>query len=205
MNEHDAERLRAVLEGEGLTRVARPDDADVLVYNTCTVRRSADERFFGHLGDASRLKKDDPARRVIVCGCLPQAEGIAFLDEHPFVDAALGPQNLHGFPMCSTSALRSRRLAAGRSRGVRRRERTCSVATCRGASAPTRRGCRSCRGARTSARTASCPTCGGGSAAGPPSSPRRGPGARRRRGPRGHSPWPERERLRPRPAPRRSG
>jgi tRNA-2-methylthio-N6-dimethylallyladenosine synthase len=95
MNDHDAERIRAVLEAESYRPVERPDEARVIVFNTCTVRRSADERFFGHLGEASRLKKEDPDRLVIVCGCLPQAEGAGFLDEHPFVDATVGPQNLH--------------------------------------------------------------------------------------------------------------
>jgi len=95
MNDHDAERIRALLEAEALVRVATPQTADVIVYNTCTVRRSADERFYGHLGEAARLKRDDPERLVLVCGCLPQAEGAAFLDEHPFVDAAVGPQNVH--------------------------------------------------------------------------------------------------------------
>jgi len=95
MNDHDAERIRAVLEAEGLRMVERPDDADVLVYNTCTVRKSADERFAGHVSAATRLKRERPDRLVIVCGCLPQAEGETFLARFPYVDVALGPQNLH--------------------------------------------------------------------------------------------------------------
>jgi tRNA-2-methylthio-N6-dimethylallyladenosine synthase len=94
MNEHDSERIRAVLEAEGLRRVASPDQAAVLVYNTCTVRQSADERLAGHLGTAARLKRDDPARLVVVTGCLPQAERAAFFARFPFVDVALGPQSL---------------------------------------------------------------------------------------------------------------
>ncbi|MGO8684759.1 MAG: tRNA (N6-isopentenyl adenosine(37)-C2)-methylthiotransferase MiaB [Thermoleophilia bacterium] len=95
MNAHDAERIRAALEAEGLQAVERPDDAAVLVYNTCTVRHSADERFAGHVSTAARLKRDDPSRLVIVSGCLPQADGEAFLARFPHVDVALGPQNLH--------------------------------------------------------------------------------------------------------------
>jgi len=83
MNEHDSERIRAVLEAEGLRRVAAPDEAAVLVYNTCTVRQSADERLAGHLGTAARLKRDDPARLVVVTGCLPQAEQAAFFARFP--------------------------------------------------------------------------------------------------------------------------
>ena len=98
MNAHDAERIRALLEAEGLRAVPEPEAADVLVYNTCTVRQSADDRLAGHLGDAARLKKEDPRRRVLVTGCLPQAEQEAFFRRFPHVDGALGPQNLHRLP-----------------------------------------------------------------------------------------------------------
>jgi tRNA-2-methylthio-N6-dimethylallyladenosine synthase len=98
MNEHDAERIRALLEAEGLERADEPDDADVLVYNTCTVRKSADDRLAGHLGNAARLKREDPSRVVLVTGCLPQAEQAGFFTRFPFVDGALGPQNLYRLP-----------------------------------------------------------------------------------------------------------
>jgi tRNA-2-methylthio-N6-dimethylallyladenosine synthase len=98
MNAHDAERIRALLEDEGLERADAPEAADVLVYNTCTVRQSADDRLAGHLGTAARLKRERPARVVLVTGCLPQAEQTAFFARFPFVDGALGPQNLHRLP-----------------------------------------------------------------------------------------------------------
>ena len=98
MNEHDAERIRFALEAEGLVGVATPDEAAVLVYNTCTVRKSADERLAGHLSEAARLKREDPGRIVLVTGCLPQAERGAFFARFPFVDGALGPQNVHRLP-----------------------------------------------------------------------------------------------------------
>jgi tRNA-2-methylthio-N6-dimethylallyladenosine synthase len=106
MNEHDSERIRAMLEEEGLRRVAKPDEAAVLVYNTCTVRQSADERLAGHLGTAARLKRDDPGRLVVVTGCLPQAEQAAFFARFPFVDVAVGPQSLDRLP----EALRGDRI-----------------------------------------------------------------------------------------------
>jgi tRNA-2-methylthio-N6-dimethylallyladenosine synthase len=105
MNEHDAERIRALLEAEGLERSDEPGDADVLVYNTCTVRKSADDRLAGHLGMAARLKREHPSRRVLVTGCLPQAEREAFFARFPFVDGALGPQNLHRLPELLHAAL----------------------------------------------------------------------------------------------------
>ena len=98
MNEHDAERLRHLLEAEGLAPVGEPEGADVLVYNTCTVRESADERLAGHLSGAARLKREDPGRVVLVTGCLPQAEGAGFFARFPFVDGILGPQNVHRLP-----------------------------------------------------------------------------------------------------------
>ena len=67
----------------------------MLIYNTCTVRQSADDRLAGHLGDALRLKRQDPRRVVIVTGCLPQAQRDEIFRRYPHVDGALGPQNLH--------------------------------------------------------------------------------------------------------------
>jgi len=108
MNEHDAERLRYLLEAEGLAPAAGPEAADVLVYNTCTVRESADERLAGHLSGAARLKREDPGRIVLVTGCLPQAEGAAFFERFPFVDGILGPQNVHRLPELLHAAVRGR-------------------------------------------------------------------------------------------------
>jgi tRNA-2-methylthio-N6-dimethylallyladenosine synthase len=98
MNAHDAERIRALLESGGLRAVASADEADVLVYNTCTVRQSAEDRLAGHLGDAARLKRQDPERVVLVTGCVPQAEQERFFARFPHVDGALGPQNIHKLP-----------------------------------------------------------------------------------------------------------
>lgn len=106
MNEHDAERIRYLLEAEGYEPVPEPDGADVLVYNTCTVRESANDRLAGHLGTAARLKRQDPQRVVLVTGCLPQAEQETFFARFPFVDGALGPQNVHRLPELLDAAVR---------------------------------------------------------------------------------------------------
>ncbi|HQG04357.1 MAG TPA: tRNA (N6-isopentenyl adenosine(37)-C2)-methylthiotransferase MiaB [Thermoleophilia bacterium] len=113
MNEHDAERIRYALEAEGLAPVPAPDEADVLVYNTCTVRRSADDRIAGHLSEAARLKREDPARVVLVTGCLPQSGPGAFFRRFPFVDGALGPQNLHRLPELLRAAVEPAGQAGG--------------------------------------------------------------------------------------------
>jgi tRNA-2-methylthio-N6-dimethylallyladenosine synthase len=77
----------------------------VLLYNTCTVRHSADERLAGHLGEAARLKREDPGRVVLVTGCLPQAERAAFFTRFPCVDGILGPQNVHRLPELLAAAV----------------------------------------------------------------------------------------------------
>src|SRR5665647_3354637 len=119
MNAHDAERIRALLEAEGLERADEPDGADVLVYNTCTVRKSADERLAGHLLTAARLKREDAGRIVLVTGCLPQAEQDDFFRRFPFVDGALGPQNLHHLPeLLAAAAEAARRQSTAHGRAV---------------------------------------------------------------------------------------
>lgn len=98
MNDHDAERISALMEALGYRRVADPGAAEVLIYNTCTVRSSADDRLAGHLGAAARAKRVDGRRVVVLTGCLPQAEREAIFSRFPFVDVAVGPQSLHLLP-----------------------------------------------------------------------------------------------------------
>lgn len=91
MNEHDSERMRGVLEGIGYLRADSRDDADVILFNTCTIRGSADERFLGNLGDAKRVKRERPDAIVAVGGCWAQSQKEMVFDEFPFVDIAFGP------------------------------------------------------------------------------------------------------------------
>lgn len=113
MNDHDSERIAGLLEELGLARVAAPEEARLLVYNTCSIREKADSRLAGHLGDAARLKREDPGRQVVVAGCLAQSRREEFLADFPFVDVLVGPQSLHDLP-----ALLERRLATGRCVGA---------------------------------------------------------------------------------------
>jgi tRNA-2-methylthio-N6-dimethylallyladenosine synthase len=98
MNEHDSERIAGLLEEMGLAVAAAPEDADLLVYNTCSIREKADTRLAGHLGTAARLKKERPSRLVVVAGCLAQSRRDEFFAEFPFVDVLVGPQSLHELP-----------------------------------------------------------------------------------------------------------
>ncbi len=109
MNDHDAERIAGVLEGMGMCRVASPEEGDILVFNTCSIREKADTRLAGHLSLAGRLKKEDPGKLISVTGCLAQSRREGFFADFPFVDVLVGPQSLHELP-----GLLEERLASGR-------------------------------------------------------------------------------------------
>ncbi len=113
MNDHDSERIAGLLEELGLTRCESPDDAGLLVYNTCSIREKADTRLAGHLGHAARLKKEDDSRFIVVAGCLAQSRREEFLADFPFVDILVGPQSLH-----ELSALLKRRKDTGKPAGA---------------------------------------------------------------------------------------
>jgi tRNA-2-methylthio-N6-dimethylallyladenosine synthase len=94
MNDHDSERMRGLLEGLGYAPVDTRDDADLILFNTCTIRGSADERFLGNLGDAKRVKRERPATVVAVGGCWAQSMKEQVFREFPFVDIAFGPSEV---------------------------------------------------------------------------------------------------------------
>ena len=91
MNEHDSERMAGMLDSLGYRRVDAREDADVILFNTCSIRESADNRFIGHLGEAKRLKKQNPDRVVGVGGCWSQSLKDEVFERFPFVDVAFGP------------------------------------------------------------------------------------------------------------------
>lgn len=91
MNEHDSERMRGLLEDRGWSTAERRDDADLILFNTCTIRGSADDRFLGNLGDARRIKRERPDVVVAVGGCWAQSQKAKVFEEFPFVDIAFGP------------------------------------------------------------------------------------------------------------------
>jgi tRNA-2-methylthio-N6-dimethylallyladenosine synthase len=91
MNEHDSERMKGMLESLGYREVPERADADVILFNTCSIRESADSRFVGHLGEAKRLKSEDPEKVVGVGGCWAQSVKDDVFRQFPFVDVAFGP------------------------------------------------------------------------------------------------------------------
>ncbi|MGD9694645.1 MAG: tRNA (N6-isopentenyl adenosine(37)-C2)-methylthiotransferase MiaB [Thermoleophilia bacterium] len=91
MNAHDSERMKGVLEGIGYREAGSRDDADLILFNTCTIRGSADERFLGNLGDAKRVKRERPDAIVAIGGCWAQSMKEEVFRDFPFVDIAFGP------------------------------------------------------------------------------------------------------------------
>ena len=95
MNEHDSERMKGMLESLGFTEADAAEDADVILFNTCSIREKADSRFIAHLGHAKRLKHEDPARIIGVGGCWAQSVKDEVFARFPFVDVAFGPGQVH--------------------------------------------------------------------------------------------------------------
>jgi tRNA-2-methylthio-N6-dimethylallyladenosine synthase len=95
MNEHDSERMKGMLESLGYRETTSRDDADLILFNTCSIRESADNRLIGNLGEAKRLKAEDPARVVGVGGCWSQSMKERVFEQFPFVDVAFGPGQVH--------------------------------------------------------------------------------------------------------------
>jgi tRNA-2-methylthio-N6-dimethylallyladenosine synthase len=91
MNAHDSERIKGLLEDIGLGEAPSQDDADVVVFNTCTIREKPDQRLAAHLGNAAALKRRRPETVVAVGGCYAEAQRERIFDRYPFVDVAFGP------------------------------------------------------------------------------------------------------------------
>jgi tRNA-2-methylthio-N6-dimethylallyladenosine synthase len=98
MNEYDSDRMADVLACEGLTLTERPDDADVILFNTCSVREKAQERVFHDLGRVRRFKAERPDVLIGVGGCVASQEGASIVRRAPYVDLVFGPQTLHRLP-----------------------------------------------------------------------------------------------------------
>ena len=94
MNAHDSERIKGMLESIGLGEAAIPEDADVLVFNTCTIREKPDTRLAAYLGDAGARKRLDPDVVIAVGGCFAEAQRQRIFDLYPFVDVAFGPGSI---------------------------------------------------------------------------------------------------------------
>jgi tRNA-2-methylthio-N6-dimethylallyladenosine synthase len=111
MNEYDSDKIADVLRAEkGMQLTTRPEDADLIVFNTCSVREKAQEKVFADLGRVRHLKRANPGLMIAVGGCVASQEGAAIVKRSPFVDVVFGPQTLHRLPQ-----LLDRRRSTGES------------------------------------------------------------------------------------------
>ena len=111
MNEYDSDKMVDVLhEADGYVRTDTPDDADVILFNTCSVREKAQEKVFSDLGRVKELKRANPGLVIGVGGCVASQEGDAIVKRAPYVDLVFGPQTLHRLP-----AMLQQRRDSGRS------------------------------------------------------------------------------------------
>jgi tRNA-2-methylthio-N6-dimethylallyladenosine synthase len=95
MNEHDSERISGLLEADGYVRVDDEADADVIVYNTCTIRENADNKLFGNLGRVKELKDARPELKIMVGGCQAQKDRGLIQQRAGHVDVVFGTHNVH--------------------------------------------------------------------------------------------------------------
>src|ERR1700728_3778746 len=95
MNEHDSERMKGMLESLGYTEASERAEADLILFNTCSIRESADSRFIARLGEPKRLKLEQPERSGGVGGCWAQSVKDEVFERFPFVDVAFGPDQVH--------------------------------------------------------------------------------------------------------------
>jgi tRNA-2-methylthio-N6-dimethylallyladenosine synthase len=99
MNEYDSDKMADVLAaGEGFEQTDKPEEADVILFNTCSVREKAQEKVFTDLGMVRHLKQKNPELIIGVGGCVASQEGAAIVQRAPYVDLVFGPQTLHRLP-----------------------------------------------------------------------------------------------------------
>ncbi len=100
LNENDSEKIAGMLDQMGFVETNEMDQAKVIVFNTCTIRENANDKIFGNLGIVNNLKKKDPTRIIVLCGCMMKEKQNVekVLKKYRFVDILFGPSDLHRFP-----------------------------------------------------------------------------------------------------------
>lgn len=93
MNKADSERMAGILEDMGFENSEDPNEANLIVYNTCTIRDNAEQKVYSHLGRQAKRKHKEPNLTLIVAGCVAQQEGEALLRRVPELDLVMGPQH----------------------------------------------------------------------------------------------------------------
>ncbi|HBS50306.1 MAG TPA: tRNA (N6-isopentenyl adenosine(37)-C2)-methylthiotransferase MiaB [Rhodobacteraceae bacterium] len=104
MNVYDSERMAEALGGQGYVETKSPDDADMILLNTCHIREKAAEKVYSELGRFKGLKAANPDLKIGVAGCVAQAEGEEIMRRQPLVDLVVGPQSYHRLPALEARA-----------------------------------------------------------------------------------------------------
>ncbi|MEQ5872315.1 tRNA (N6-isopentenyl adenosine(37)-C2)-methylthiotransferase MiaB [Sagittula sp. NFXS13] len=104
MNVYDSERMAEAMGGEGYEVTQSPDDADMILLNTCHIREKAAEKVYSELGRYKGLKAAKPDLKIGVAGCVAQAEGAEIMRRQPLVDLVVGPQSYHKLPQLTAKA-----------------------------------------------------------------------------------------------------
>lgn len=112
MNIHDSEKIAGVLESLGYTATSARDSADIVVFNTCCIRETAEQKIYGHIGELKKIKRNKPDMIVVVCGCMSQQDGALdkIKESYPFVDIILGTSNLNMLRDAVVAAQQKKRL-----------------------------------------------------------------------------------------------
>ena len=95
MNEHDSERMKGMLESLGYSESPEQEGADLILFNTCSIREAADNKFVAYLGNAKKIKAQNPGTLIGVGGCWAQSVKDEVFERFPFVDVAFGPGQVH--------------------------------------------------------------------------------------------------------------
>src|SRR4030065_1044325 len=95
MNIHDSEKMLGLLSENGYSSTENPEDADLIIFNTCAIREKAEHKFYSQLGRAKLLKEKNKDLKIAVAGCVAQDAKKRISQKAPFVDYILGPQNIH--------------------------------------------------------------------------------------------------------------
>ncbi len=94
MNFHDSEKIMGILKREGYLPTDEPKKADLIIFNTCSIRKKPEEKLFSSLGRLKSLKRQKPSLKIAVCGCIAQQKGEELFKRAPHIDYIFGPQNI---------------------------------------------------------------------------------------------------------------
>ena len=95
MNVHDSEKMLGVLEQKGYAETRDPHNADLIIFNTCSIRQKAEQKFYSELGKMKAFKEKRPDVQIAVAGCIAQQQGEHIIRKAPYVSFVFGPQNIH--------------------------------------------------------------------------------------------------------------